>query len=109
MKRNNSNLISKYWKAKLLSREINIGLNNKNSNVPSITINSDDLIYLNKLTNNNPKHNIRLSVLYIIFLVKRFVTEFDGFMVSNYENQSNTLVLSLFCKYKCFIQRLLDK
>ncbi len=28
------------------------------------------------------------------FLLKRFVTEFDGFMVSNYENQSNTLVLS---------------
>lgn len=54
MKQNNSNLISKYWKAKLLSREINIGLNNKNSNVPSITINSDDLIYFNKLTNNNP-------------------------------------------------------
>ncbi len=37
MSQNNSNLISKYWKSKLLSREINIGLNNKNSNVLSIT------------------------------------------------------------------------
>ena len=99
-----SNLISNYWKTKLLGREINIGLNTKNSNVTSITIKSDDLIYFNKLTSNNPTAQYTVISALYNFLLKRFVTEFDGFMMSNYENQSNTLVLSLFCRYKCFIQ-----
>jgi amino acid adenylation domain-containing protein len=95
MNQNNPNLISNYWKTKLLNREINIGLNNKNSNVSSITINSDELIYFNKLSNNNSVAQFTVISSIYNFLLKRLITEFDGFLVSNFENQSNPLVLSL--------------
>ncbi len=95
MNQNNLNLISNYWKPKLLGREINIGLNTKNSNVTSISINSDDLIYFNKLTSNNPTAKYTVITAIYNFLLKKFINEFDGFLVSNYENQSNTLVISL--------------
>ncbi|MFV8347411.1 amino acid adenylation domain-containing protein, partial [Flavobacterium sp. ZB4P13] len=109
MKRNNSNLISKYWKNKLLNREINIGMNNRHNNIPRIIIKSNDLNYFNKLTNNNSIAQYTVISAIYNFLLKRFVNEFDGFIVSNYENQSNTLVLSFLIDLNVSFKEYLQK
>lgn len=95
MNKNNSNLISNYWKTKLLNKEINIGLDIKKNNTSKNTVKFEELNYFNKLTNNNPVALYTVINATYNFLLKRFVSEFDGFMVLNYEDQSNTLVLSL--------------
>ena len=95
MEQNNSNLISKYWKIKLLNREVKLGLKDKQSSVPCVIIKSCELNYFKKLTNNNRIAQYTVVNAVYTFLLKRLVSEFDGYIVSNYDSQFNPLVLSL--------------
>jgi hypothetical protein len=91
---NNINLVSKYWKKKILNREEVLGGHQKQNSLPCVAINANELNYFNSLTNKNPIAQYTVISAMCSFLLKKLINEFDGYVVSNYKDQCNSLLLS---------------
>ncbi|MBP4137055.1 non-ribosomal peptide synthetase [Flavobacterium geliluteum] len=91
---NNINLVSKYWKKKILNREEVLGGLQKQNSLPCATVNANELIYFNSLTNKNPIAQYTVISAIYSFLLKKLINEFDGFVVSNFKDKNNSLLLS---------------
>ncbi len=94
MESNNIYLVSKYWNKKILNREKVLGLQHKQNSLSSITINGNKLNYFNRLTNKNLIAQYTVISATYSFLLKKLINEFDGYLVSNYKDQHNSLLLS---------------
>ncbi len=106
----NINLISKYWKKKTVNREEVSGGHQKKNSLPYVTINANELNYFNSLTNKNPIAQYTVISAIYSFLLKKLINEFDGYVVSNYKDQSNSLLLSfpidLNTSFKEYLQKV---
>jgi amino acid adenylation domain-containing protein len=106
---NSVNLISKYWKKKTANREEVRGTHQKQNNLPCVTIDANELDYFNNLTNKKTiAQQTVISAVYS-FLLKKLIYEFDGYIVSDYENQSNSLLLEFFTDLKSSFKEHLQK
>ncbi|WP_166924894.1 non-ribosomal peptide synthetase, partial [Flavobacterium poyangense] len=94
MESSNIYLVSKYWNKKISNREKVLGLQHKQNSLPCITIDTKELHYFNKITNKNVIAQYTVINSIYSFLLKRFINEFDGYLVSNYNDQYNSLLLS---------------
>ena len=80
---NNSNLLSKYWRKKILNREKVLELDYKKENLLFFVISSKKLDYFNRLTNNNLIAQFTVISAIYSLLLKRLIYGFDGYIVSN--------------------------
>ncbi|MDI5888451.1 non-ribosomal peptide synthetase [Flavobacterium yafengii] len=106
---NNINLVSKYWKKKILNREEVLGVNQKQNSLPCVTINANELNYFNSLTDKNPIAQYTVISAIYSFLLKKLINEFDGYVVSNYKNHHNSLLLSFPIDLKISFKEYLQK
>ncbi|MCL9807483.1 non-ribosomal peptide synthetase [Flavobacterium amniphilum] len=106
---NSINLVSKYWKKKITNREGVFLRNRKQNNLPSITIGTNELNYFNSLTNKNTIARLTVITTVYSFLLKRLISEFDGYVVSDYEGHSNTLLLAFPTNLKSTFKEYLQK
>jgi amino acid adenylation domain-containing protein len=88
-------IVSKYWKKKLLNRDKNSQSFNGEETILDTRINSADLLYFNKLSNNNIIAQYTILTAIYSFLLKKLITDFDGYVVSNCKDQDNSVLLSL--------------
>ncbi|MCP2028480.1 amino acid adenylation domain-containing protein [Flavobacterium sp. HSC-32F16] len=91
---NNINFVSKYWKKKILNREEVLLGHQKQNSLPYVTVNADELNYFNSLTNKKPIAQYTVISAVYSFLLKKLINEFDGFVVSDFEDKNNSLLLS---------------
>ncbi|MFC6243570.1 AMP-binding protein, partial [Flavobacterium psychroterrae] len=91
---NKNNFISKYWKKKAANRERVFLLNAEQKTLPNIIINTTELSYFSKLTNNKPLAQYAVLSAVYSFLLTKLTYEFDGYIVSNYKEHNNPLLLS---------------
>ncbi|WP_428229086.1 amino acid adenylation domain-containing protein [Flavobacterium sp.] len=91
---NNFHLASKYWKKKILNRSKNIQFSGQKESVLNARINGSDLLYFNQLTGNNDVANYTVIIAVYSFLLKRLISDFDGYIVSNFKYQDKSLLLS---------------
>ena len=91
---NNISLISKYWKKKILNREEVVGGHQKQNSLPCVAVNANELNYFNSLTNKNPIAQYTVISAIYSFLLKKLINEFDGFVVSDFKDKNNSLLLS---------------
>ncbi|WP_281322355.1 non-ribosomal peptide synthetase [Flavobacterium aestivum] len=110
---NNFSLVSKYWKKKVLNRERVIGLQDRQNNLSCVTIKADELSYFNKLTNSNLIAQATVISAIYSFLLKKLINEFDGYVVSDYKDQCNSLLQSfpidLNISFKEYLQKVKDE
>jgi len=106
---NNFSLVSRYWKKKISNREKVFELNNKQNSTHSVTIKAEDLNYFNKLANDNLIAQATVLSAIFSFLLKRLLSEFDGYVVSNYRNHPNCLLLSFPIDLKTPFKEYLQK
>ncbi|BFM45590.1 hypothetical protein CFS9_42310 [Flavobacterium sp. CFS9] len=109
MESNNIYLVSKYWKKKVLNREKVLGGQHKQNSLPCTTINAKELNYFNRLTNKNAIAQYTVISAVYSFLLKKLVPEFDGYLVSNYKDQDNSLLLSFPVDLKISFKEHLQK
>lgn len=107
---NNIKLVSKYWKKKILNREEILGGYKKQNSLPSLIISANELNYFNSLTNKNPIARYTVISAIYSFLLKKLINEFDGYVVSYYKDQCNSLLLSfpidLNISFKEYLQKV---
>ncbi len=92
---NNLYLVKKYWKKKIADRKQFLSVHGSQNQLPNVTIETSDLNYFNKLTNNNTIAQAAVLSAVYSFLLKRLLNEFDGYVVSGYAEESGSLLLSL--------------
>ncbi|OXB14262.1 AMP-binding protein, partial [Flavobacterium tructae] len=102
-------LVSKYWKKKILNREKVLGLQQQQNSLPCITIKAQELDYFNRLTNKNEIAQYTVISAIYSFLLKKLIHEFDGYLVSNYKEQDNSLLLSFPVDLKISFKEYLQK
>ncbi|MDI5888437.1 non-ribosomal peptide synthetase [Flavobacterium yafengii] len=105
----NINLVSRYWKKKMLNREEVLRIQGKESSLPYVIINSIELKYFNRLTNKNRIAQYTVIIAIYSFLLKKLINEFDGYVVSNYKDQCNSLLLSFPVDLKISFKKYLQK
>lgn len=106
---NSVNLISKYWKKKIANREEVSRIHQKKNNLPCVTIDAKELEYFNNLTNKKTiAQQTVISAVYS-FLLKKLIYEFDGYIVSDYEDQPNSLLLAFFTDLGSSFKEYLQK
>lgn len=107
---NNINLVSKYWKKKILNREKVLGGHQKQNSLPCVTVSANELNYFNSLTNRNPIAQYTVISAIYSFLLKKLINEFDGYVVSDYKDQCNSMLLSfpvnLNTSFKEYLQKV---
>ncbi|WP_264530522.1 non-ribosomal peptide synthetase [Flavobacterium sp. N502540] len=105
----NFHIVSKYWKKKVLNRDKSAKTINQKEVLVTKTVAKTDLFYFNQLTNNNllAQHTV-LTAIYS-FLLKRLIADYDGYVVSKFENQENALLLSLSVDLKLIFKEFLQK
>ncbi|QSB25088.1 non-ribosomal peptide synthetase [Flavobacterium sp. CLA17] len=107
---NNFYLVTKYWKKKIANREQVPAVQGRQNSLPCVTIEAGDLNYFSKLTNGNPLAQATVISAVYSFLLKKLVPEFDGYVVSDYKEQSNPLLLSfpvdLSSSFKEYLQKV---
>ncbi|MBO9583593.1 MAG: amino acid adenylation domain-containing protein, partial [Flavobacterium sp.] len=91
---NNINTVSKYWKTKILNREVIQELHHEECSLPKVIILKREIQYFNKLTSGNPIAQYTVVNAIFSFLLKKQLSEFDGFIVSNYEEYEKPLLFS---------------
>jgi amino acid adenylation domain-containing protein len=91
---NNINTVSKYWKRKILNREVIQELHHEQYNLPTVIILKKEIEYFNKLTSKNPIAQYTVINAVFSFLLKKLISEFDGFIVSNYKEYEHPLLFS---------------
>ncbi|WP_316634068.1 non-ribosomal peptide synthetase [uncultured Flavobacterium sp.] len=91
---NNINIVSKYWKRKILNREVVQELPHKQYSLPSVIIYKNDIKYFNKLTSKNPIAQYTVINAIFSFLLKKMINDFDGYIVSDHKEQHNPLLFS---------------
>jgi non-ribosomal peptide synthetase component F len=105
----NVNLVLKYWKKKTLNREEVLGIEQKQNNLPCVIINAKELNCFNTLTNKNPIAQYTLISAIYSFLLRRLISEFDGCVVSKYD-EGKSLFLSfptdLNTSFKEYLQKV---
>jgi amino acid adenylation domain-containing protein len=110
---NNFSLVSKYWKKKVLNREKVLGTQDRQNSLPCVTIKTEELNYFNKLTNNNLIAQATVISAIYSFLLKKLIHEFDGYVVSDYKDQYNSLLQSfpidLNASFKEYLQKVKDE
>ncbi|UWY30341.1 amino acid adenylation domain-containing protein [Flavobacterium sp. TR2] len=106
---NNINLVSKYWKKKILNREEVLGGHQKPNSLPCVTVNANELNYFNSLTNKNPIAQYTVISAIYSFLLKKLINEFDGFVVSNFGGKNNSLLLSYSTDLKTSFKEYLNQ
>ncbi|WP_374173243.1 amino acid adenylation domain-containing protein [Flavobacterium tructae] len=109
MESNNIYLVSKYWKKKILNREKILELQQQQNSLPCITIKAQELDYFNRLTNKNVIAQYTVISAIYSFLLKKLIHEFDGYLVSNYKDQDNSLLLSFPVDLKISFKEYLQK
>ena len=82
----------------------------KQNSLPCVTINANELNYFNSLTNKNPLAQYTVISAIYSFLLKKLINEFDGYVVSDYKDQCNSLLLSfpidLNASFKEYLQKV---
>jgi len=106
---NNVNLVLKYWKKKILNREEVRGSRQKQNSLPCVTINANELNYFNSLTNKNPIAQYTVISAIYSFLLKKLIDVFDGYIVSDYKDQCNYLLLSFSIELNISFKEYLQK
>jgi amino acid adenylation domain-containing protein len=105
--------VSRYWKKKLYERDIYNELNQSQEFLHESIIKGDELEYFNKLTNTHQIAKFTVICAVYNFLLKRLIRDFDGFIVSNFKDQSNTLAFSfstdLKTSFKEYLKPLKDE
>lgn len=94
MGHNNLIPVYKYWKKKLYEKNIYSELICTQETIHECIIKTYEIGYLNKITNKNEIAKFTVICAVYNFLLKRLISEFDGFIVSNFNEQPNSLVFS---------------
>ncbi|MEP6802904.1 MAG: amino acid adenylation domain-containing protein, partial [Flavobacterium sp.] len=100
--------ISKYWKKKTLNKIAFNGLDQFQINLEDAFIDVTKLDYFNKITNKNSVAQYTVISAIYSFLVTRFANDFDGNIVSGYD-QANPLLLSFSTDLKLSFKEYLKK
>ncbi|MEN2403149.1 amino acid adenylation domain-containing protein, partial [Flavobacterium sp. MC2016-06] len=100
-------LTAKYWKRKTLNQKEFNGLSQVQVNSETVFIDVKDINYFNRITNQNTVAQYTVMSTIYSFLLKRFFYDFDGNVVSDYEER-NPLFLSfstdLRISFKAYLQ-----
>ncbi|MFC0780513.1 AMP-binding protein, partial [Flavobacterium sp. HJSW_4] len=106
----NINLVSKYWKKKILNRGEVLKTYQNQNNLPCIAINVNELNYFNRLTNRKPIAQYTVITAIYSFLLKKLINEFDGYVISDYKDLCKSLLLSfpvdLNISFKDYLQKV---
>ncbi|KAF2339716.1 amino acid adenylation domain-containing protein, partial [Flavobacterium nitrogenifigens] len=105
----NVNLALKYWKKKTLNREKVLGVQQKQNNLPCVIINARELNYFNTLTNKNPIAQYTLISAIYSFLLRKLISEFDGYVMSKYDEGKSLFMsfpVDLNTSFKEYLQKV---
>lgn len=110
---NSDNLTSRYWRKKIINRTQTLETKDKHVSLESITIKGEELHYFTKLTNTNLVAQYTVISAIYSFLLKKLLSEFDGFVVSHYKEQDKPLLLAfpttLDITFKEYLQKVKEE